>query len=67
MRDRLIEKLEAWRHPETGCPIVTKAYRREEVYTGPCVEEAADVIPKWAQHNGYSYAYKLSSKSPGLK
>lgn len=67
VRDRLIEKLEAWRHPETGCPIVTKAYRREEVYTGPCVEEAADVIPKWAQHNGYSYAYKLSSKSPGLK
>jgi len=64
VRDRLIRKLEAWRHPETGAPIVEKAYRREEVYSGPYVDLAADVIPKWALHNGYSYAYKNSSKAP---
>lgn len=64
LRDRLIHDLESWRHPETGKPIIEKAYRREEVYSGPYVEEAADIIPKWSHHNGYSYAYKLSSKSP---
>ena len=66
VRDRLIRKLEAWRHPETGTPIVEKAYRREEIYSGPCLGEAADVIPKWALHQGYSYAFKMDSKSPDL-
>jgi predicted AlkP superfamily phosphohydrolase/phosphomutase len=67
VRDRLIRDLEAWRHPETGEPIVQKAYRREEVYSGPCVELAADIIPKWSYHKGYSYAYKMSSKAPDPK
>jgi len=66
VRDRLIKDLESWRHPETGEPIVNKAYRREEVYNGPCVENAPDVIPDWALHKGYSYGFKLSSKSPDL-
>jgi predicted AlkP superfamily phosphohydrolase/phosphomutase len=63
VRDRLIRDLEAWRHPETGEPIVEKAYRREEVYAGPCLEEAPDVIPDWALQHGYSYTFKVSSKS----
>jgi predicted AlkP superfamily phosphohydrolase/phosphomutase len=66
VRDRLIRQLEAWRHPETGAPIVEKAYRREEVYAGPCLEQAADIIPKWALHDGYSYAFRKSSKAPRL-
>lgn len=65
VRDRLIERLEAWRHPATGERVVEKAYRREEVYDGPCLSEAADVVAKWALHGGYNYAFKLSSKSPG--
>jgi predicted AlkP superfamily phosphohydrolase/phosphomutase len=67
LRDRLIRDLEAWRHPVSGAPIVEKAYRREEIYTGACVSEAADIVPKWSYHNGYSYAYRNSSKSPNLK
>jgi predicted AlkP superfamily phosphohydrolase/phosphomutase len=66
LRDRLIRELEAWRHPSTGAPIVEKAFRREEIYTGPCVNEAADIIPKWSYHQGYSYAYRNSSKSTKL-
>jgi predicted AlkP superfamily phosphohydrolase/phosphomutase len=66
VRDRVIGELEAWRHPETGDPIVEKAYRREEVYAGPCLEEAPDVIVKWAPLRGYTYAFKLSSKSHNL-
>jgi predicted AlkP superfamily phosphohydrolase/phosphomutase len=65
VRDRLIRELEAWRHPATGAPVVQKAYRREEVYSGPCVDEAADIIPRWALHDGYSYAFRMSAKSPG--
>jgi predicted AlkP superfamily phosphohydrolase/phosphomutase len=66
VRDRLIRQLEAWRHPETGAPIVEKAYRREEVYAGPCLEQAADIIPKWALHDGYSYAFRKSCNFPRL-
>jgi predicted AlkP superfamily phosphohydrolase/phosphomutase len=66
LRDRLISELAAWRHPETGDPIVQKAFRREEVYSGPCVEQAPDIVVKWGFHQGYSYAFKLSSKSPDL-
>jgi predicted AlkP superfamily phosphohydrolase/phosphomutase len=62
VRTRLIGELEAWRHPETGAPIVEKAYRREEIYTGPCVDQAADIIPKWALHQGYSYAFRKSAR-----
>jgi predicted AlkP superfamily phosphohydrolase/phosphomutase len=63
VRDRLIGELESWRHPETGARIVEKAYRREEIYSGPHTREAADVIPKWALHEGYNYSFRLSSKS----
>jgi len=66
VRDRLIKDLESWKHPVTGKPIVEKAYRREEVYSGPYLEEAADIIPKWALHQGYNYSFRLSSKSKKL-
>jgi len=64
LRDRLIEELEAWRHPHTGAPIVEKAYRREEVYSGPFLREAADIIPRWALCQGNNYGFRLSSKAP---
>jgi predicted AlkP superfamily phosphohydrolase/phosphomutase len=66
VRDRLIQELESWRHPETGERIVERAYRREEVYSGPCLEEAPDVIPKWALYRGYNYPFRMSSKSRTL-
>jgi predicted AlkP superfamily phosphohydrolase/phosphomutase len=64
VRDRIITDLESWRNPETGETIVERAYRREEIYSGPYVELAPDVVPKWSQTNGYSYAYRSSSKAP---
>jgi predicted AlkP superfamily phosphohydrolase/phosphomutase len=63
LRDQLLQQLESWRHPHTGDRIVEKAFRREEVYSGPHVEEAPDIIVKWALLDGYSYAFRLSSKS----
>jgi predicted AlkP superfamily phosphohydrolase/phosphomutase len=66
VRDRLIRELEAWRHPETGAAIVEKVHRREDIYAGPCTDQAPDVIAEWALHQGYSYAFKLSAKSRAL-
>ena len=63
LRSELIERLEDWRHPETGERIVLGAYRREDVYCGPSLDEAPDIIIHWATHEDYTYAFKLSSKS----
>ncbi len=67
IRTRLIRDLETWKHPDSGEPIVEKAWRREEIYNGPCLDEAPDVVVKWALHRGYSYAFKLSAKSADLR
>jgi predicted AlkP superfamily phosphohydrolase/phosphomutase len=66
LRSELIRRLEAWRHPESGEAIVEKAYRREEVYEGPSLDEAPDIVVKWATHEEYTYAFRVSSKSRSL-
>ncbi len=67
VRDRIIAELESWQHPDTGVPVVEKVYRREEIYTGPYVDRAADIIPKWALHQGYSYSFRKSSNAIGTR
>ena len=44
VRDRIIAGLKALRDPHDGRPIVQEVYRREELYAGPFVENAPDVI-----------------------
>ena len=46
--DELIEGLNSVVNPDTGEPLLGEAYRREEVYSGPHLEEAPDImfIPK---------------------
>jgi predicted AlkP superfamily phosphohydrolase/phosphomutase len=63
LRSELIERLEDWRHPATGERVVLRAYRREEVYCGPYLEEAPDIIVQWGEREGYTYAFRVSSKS----
>ena len=47
-RDRLIERLiadlKALRDPETGDQVVREVYRREDIYEGPFVEQAPDLV-----------------------
>jgi predicted AlkP superfamily phosphohydrolase/phosphomutase len=52
MRERLL----AWRHPETGAPIVEAVYRRDALYHGPAVAAAPDLVLVLALENGYSYS-----------
>ena len=44
VRDRVLRGLAELKHPETGKPMVTMAARREELFDGPHLEEAPDVI-----------------------
>lgn len=47
-RDEVIAALRDWKLPG-GDPIAARARRREEVYSGPCVERAPDVVLELAQ------------------
>lgn len=44
VRSTIIERLTEVRDPETGEKIIDKAYRREEVYHGPYLEDAPDIL-----------------------
>ena len=41
---QLIEALEELPHPETGEPLITDIHRKSEIFNGPYLENAADVI-----------------------
>ena len=51
IRDEIIAAAEALRDPTTGDRFVRRAYRREELYNGPLIGQAADII--LAPENGY--------------
>lgn len=44
VREEIIAGLRQLRDPETGTPIMTEIYRREELYDGPYMDEAPDII-----------------------
>ncbi|MBW2307683.1 MAG: alkaline phosphatase family protein [Deltaproteobacteria bacterium] len=44
IRDRIINGLTAWVDPATGLRPIRRIFRREEVYAGPYVETAPDLI-----------------------
>lgn len=52
VRSDVIEAVLDWRLPG-GAPVVERARRREEVYAGPCVERAPDVVIELALDAGY--------------
>lgn len=44
LRDHIVDGLHKLKDPETGEKIVERAYRREEIYSGPNVESAPDIL-----------------------
>ena len=44
VRDELINRLKREIDPRTGLPILDGVYRREEIYDGPCVDGAPDIV-----------------------
>lgn len=58
--DELCARLEAWE------PI-RKAWRRDELYEGPYVERAPDIIVELALEDGYSYSCLRSRGGPAFR
>lgn len=56
--------LKALRDPWTGAPVVEEVWRREELYSGPFVERAPDLVLRLALRDGYSWNL-LPSGGPG--
>lgn len=50
LRDELIERLEGLAHPKTGQSVFKRMWRREELYHGPRVEEAPDLVGELGAH-----------------
>lgn len=44
LRSEILETLRVWRDHRTGGAVVKAAYRREELYTGPFVTQAPDIV-----------------------
>jgi len=59
--ERLRADLLAWRHPASGARIVAAVHRRDEIYTGGCVDGAPDLVLEPALENGYSYVWLPST------
>ena len=62
-RETVVEALARWRD-EAGLPVVTRVWRREEVYHGPATERAPDLLLELAAPGGYSQSC-LRSAGPG--
>jgi len=52
VRSEVIDALCGWKLPGGG-PVVARARRREEVYAGPCVPRAPDIVVELALDAGY--------------
>ncbi len=53
LREQIIEALKSFVDPETGKPIVGTIYKREQVYFGPYVNRAPDVLFQPAEDTPY--------------
>ncbi len=58
--DQIIKRLNYWRDPYTDIPIVRKAYKREDIYNGPFVNRAPDIIIDYNEPEGYSFLSRPS-------
>lgn len=47
VRDAISARLMELKDPANGKKVVKKVFRREEIYTGPCVPEAPDLMVYW--------------------
>ncbi|MBN1484680.1 MAG: alkaline phosphatase family protein [Chloroflexia bacterium] len=65
LRDEITAAALALREPDSGEPIFQHVFKREELYHGPCLEQAADLI--LAPHDGYDPKGPLYKESLTFK
>ena len=54
----IIKKLEDYRDPLTGEKVILKAYAAKDIYSGPYVDQAPDIVV------GFNRGYRISWSSP---
>jgi predicted AlkP superfamily phosphohydrolase/phosphomutase len=54
VRSHIIEALTDLQDPDTGEHIIDRVYRREELYEGPYVTNAPDLLIKWRDYSYYT-------------
>ncbi len=64
VRARVIDALERLRDPFTGRPIVAHVYEREQLFRGPFVARAPDLLLELRLDRGYSYNLAPSTGAP---
>jgi predicted AlkP superfamily phosphohydrolase/phosphomutase len=50
----ITEKLNELKDPRTGQPVISRVYRRDELFHGPFAKEAPDLILDWWSENAFS-------------
>jgi predicted AlkP superfamily phosphohydrolase/phosphomutase len=63
-RARVREALLALRDPWDGTPVVRAVHAREDLYAGPLVDRAPDLVLELALPGGYSYNVLPSASAP---
>ena len=64
VREEVCSATLALRDPEHGRPVVRRAWRREEIYHGPWVQYAPDIVLDLALDGRYSYNCLPSGRAP---
>jgi predicted AlkP superfamily phosphohydrolase/phosphomutase len=64
VRDQVIAAAADWRDPDTGQPLVCRAYRREDLYTGDRVTDLPDIILELT--SGYSVVATMPPRTVTL-
>lgn len=52
--EEIANKLYALKDPDTGDMVVERVYRKHEIYTGPYLKYAPDIIIKWKDYSTYT-------------
>ena len=52
IRSAIADRLLSWRNPATGKRMIKRVYRREDLYEGPFLEQAPDLLLEWEDY-GY--------------
>ncbi len=60
VREEVRDWLLSYRDPLTDVPVVSGIYTREDVYSGPELKDAPDLIPAWWEGRGFSPCSSLS-------
>ncbi|MDH3999142.1 MAG: hypothetical protein OET90_09935, partial [Desulfuromonadales bacterium] len=63
----LVEKLKSWQDPQTKEPVFRNVYRRNQIFSGPYLEKAPDILLDANFIEGNNYLSRQSrTRSPGV-